>query len=47
MSEKRTGFERCMAALQWKTPDRIPVIPQNSDMAVYMTGYEMKITEFL
>ena len=37
-----TGFERCMKALQWEIPDRIPVIPQNSDMAIHTSGYGMK-----
>lgn len=41
ITEKMTGYERCMAALQWKKPDRIPVVPQNSDMAIHTSGYGM------
>ena len=41
MSEKMNGYERCMAALEWKTPDRVPVVPQNSDMAINLSGYGM------
>ena len=35
------GYERCMAALTWNKPDRIPVVPQNSDMAIHLSGYGM------
>lgn len=35
------GFERCAAALSWQTPDRVPVIPQNSDMAIQHAGFSM------
>ena len=35
------GYERCMAALQWGKPDRIPVVPQNADMAINLSGYGM------
>jgi uroporphyrinogen decarboxylase len=35
------GYQRCMAALSWGKPDRIPVIPQNSDMAIHLSGYGM------
>ena len=30
-----------MTALQWGKPDRIPVVPQNADMAINMSGYGM------
>ncbi len=36
-----TGYERCMAVLRWEHPDRIPVVPQNSDMAIHLAGYDM------
>jgi MtaA/CmuA family methyltransferase len=36
-----TGYERCMAALRWERPDRVPVVPQNSDMAIHLAGYDM------
>jgi len=32
-------FERCAAAINWDKPDRVPVIPQNSDMAMQEAGY--------
>lgn len=35
------GFERCSAALKWERPDRVPVIPQNSVMAIHLAGYDM------
>ena len=38
---KMTPYERCMAALNWKKPDRVPVIPQNSDHAIHLAGYDM------
>lgn len=41
MVNKMNGYERCQAALQWLQPDRIPVVPQNSDMAISMSGYSM------
>lgn len=41
MSEKINGYERCLATLQWKKTDRIPVIPQNNDMAIHLSGYGM------
>jgi len=41
MVEKMNGYERCIATLEWKTPDRIPVVPQNSDMAIHLSGYDM------
>lgn len=28
------GLQRCLKVLNWELPDRIPVIPQNSDMAI-------------
>ncbi|KLU60658.1 uroporphyrinogen decarboxylase [Peptococcaceae bacterium CEB3] len=40
MSEM-TSYQRCMAAISWQRPDRVPVIPQNSDMAVALSGYDM------
>jgi Uroporphyrinogen-III decarboxylase len=36
-----TSLERCLAALRWKKPDRIPVVPQNSDMAIHLAGFDM------
>ena len=36
------GYTRCLKALKWEKPDRIPVIPQNSDMSIFMSGYGMK-----
>ncbi len=36
-----TSYERCMAALHWERPDRVPVVPQNSDMAIHLAGYDM------
>ena len=41
MGTTMTPYERCMAALIWKKPDRVPVIPQNSDHAIYLAGYDM------
>ena len=41
MGATMTSYERCMAAFTWKTPDRVPVIPQNSDHAIYLAGYDM------
>lgn len=35
------SYERCKAALDWARPDRVPVIPQNSDMAIHLAGYDM------
>ncbi len=35
------SYERCRAALRWEGPDRVPVIPQNSDMAIALAGYDM------
>ena len=34
-------FERVNAALSWQKPDRVPVIPQNSDMAMQHAGYSL------
>jgi MtaA/CmuA family methyltransferase len=42
MREIMTGYERCHTALQWGIPDRVPVVPQNSDMAIYLSGYGMQ-----
>jgi MtaA/CmuA family methyltransferase len=36
-----TPYERCLAALNWEKPDRVPVIPQNSDHAIHLAGYDM------
>lgn len=36
------GFQRCLKALNWEFPDRVPVIPQNSDMAIHLSGYSMR-----
>lgn len=36
------GYQRCYKALNWLQPDRVPVIPQNSDMSIHMSGYTMK-----
>lgn len=36
------GFQRCWNALNWKNVDRVPVIPQNSDMSISLSGYSMK-----
>ncbi len=36
-----TPYERCMAALHWEKPDRVPVIPQNSVQAICLAGYDM------
>lgn len=36
-----TPYERCVAALNWEQPDRVPVIPQNSDHAIHLAGYDM------
>ncbi len=41
MGTAMTPYERCMAAFTWKTPDRAPVIPQNSDHAISLAGYDM------
>ena len=41
MADIMNGYERCMTALQWGKPDRIPVVPQNSDMAIHLSGYGM------
>lgn len=41
MKETMNGFERTDAALKWKIPDRVPVVPQNSDMAICLSGYGM------
>lgn len=34
-------YERCVAAISWEKPDRVPVIPQNSDMAMHQAGYSL------
>lgn len=34
-------YERCAAAISWEKPDRVPVIPQNSDMAMQHAGYSL------
>jgi uroporphyrinogen decarboxylase len=34
-------YERCAAAISWQKPDRVPVIPQNSDMAMQHAGYSL------
>ena len=36
------GYQRCWNALNWKEIDRVPVIPQNSDMSIHLSGYSMK-----
>ena len=36
------GYTRCLKALNWEKPDRIPVIPQNSDMSIHLSGYGMR-----
>ncbi|MGI9860932.1 uroporphyrinogen decarboxylase family protein [Moorella naiadis] len=36
-----TPLARSMAALRWEQPDRVPVVPQNSTMAVALAGYDM------
>lgn len=33
------SYERCMAAINWQKPDRVPVIPQNSDMSIQHADY--------
>ncbi len=35
------GFERCSAAINWIKPDGIPVVPQNTVMAIGSSGYGM------
>lgn len=35
------GYERCCAAIGWQKPDSIPVVPQNSVMAISRSGYGM------
>jgi uroporphyrinogen decarboxylase len=37
-----TGLERCLAVLQGKKPDRIPVVPSITNYAVEYGGYQMK-----
>ena len=35
-----TGLERCLAVLQGKKPDRIPVVPSITNYAVEYGGYQ-------
>jgi len=35
------GYERCCAAITWQKPDCIPVVPQNTVMAISHSGYGM------
>ena len=35
------SLERCLAAIKHKIPDRVPVIPQDSQFAAFFTGYDM------
>ena len=35
------SLERCLAAIDHKIPDRVPVIPQDSQFAAYFAGYDM------
>lgn len=35
-------LERCLAVLDMKLPDRVPVVPQNYSFCVHHSGYKMK-----
>ena len=34
------SFERCMAVIQHRIPDRVPVIPQDAHVAARLAGYD-------
>lgn len=35
------SLERCLATIDHKIPDRVPVVPQDSQFAAYLAGYDM------